>query len=70
MNTNKADNQLISEVFKKKVPGPKVKVPPVLLKALSVHSKMMQVSGQGEAKPRDILGTIATAIEGTEHAPL
>ena len=36
VNTNKADNQLISEVFKKKVPGPKVKVPPVLLKALSV----------------------------------
>ena len=31
---------------------------------------MMQVSGQGEAKLRDILGTTSTAIEGTEHQKL
>ena len=31
---------------------------------------MMQVSGQGEAKLRDILGTTSTAIEGTKHQKL
>mmetsp|Transcript_4460 Transcript_4460/g.8679 ORF Transcript_4460/g.8679 Transcript_4460/m.8679 type:complete len:91 (-) Transcript_4460:306-578(-) len=31
---------------------------------------MMQVSGQGEANPHDILGVISTAINDTKHKTL
>ena len=70
VDNNNTDIKSIAELFKPKVPGTKLKVPLVLLKALKVHTSMMQVSGQGEAKLRDILGTISIAIEGTQHKKL
>ena len=56
--------------FMPKKTGPIPKVPSVLLKALKTHTGMMQVSGQGEANPCDLLGMISTAIINTKHGTL
>ena len=53
--------------FHPKKRGPQSKVPEALLNAMKCETSMMQVSGQGEAKPRDIIGTISTALVGTRH---
>ena len=50
--------------------GPPPKVSNTLLDCLTIHSSMMQVSGRGEAKPRDFLAVIDAAIKDTPHTNL
>ena len=47
--------------------GPEPKISKTLLKAINLHTSMMQVSGTGEAKPRQLRGIINAAIKSTPH---
>ena len=47
--------------------GPPSKISENLLRCMSLHISMMQVYGRGEAKPRDVRGTLASAIKGTPY---
>ena len=38
-----------------------------MLKGINLHTSMMQVSGTGEAKPRQLRGIINAAIKSTPH---
>ena len=46
---------------------PKPKISKTLLKAINIHTSMMQVYGNGEAKPRQLKGIINSAIKSTPH---
>ena len=47
--------------------GPKPKVSDTLIKAVGLHASMMQVSGTGEAKPRQLKSLINATTKGTCH---
>ena len=47
--------------------GPRPKISDTLVKAVSLHASMMQVSGTGEAKPRQLKGLINATTRGTVH---
>lgn len=47
--------------------GPSVSLPPVLLELIYAHVSMSQLSGNGECKPRKVMGLIGAAIANTEY---
>ena len=47
--------------------GPKPKMSKTILKAINLHTSMMQVSGTGEANPRQLKGIINAVIKSTPH---
>ena len=47
--------------------GPPSTISETILRAVALHCSMCQVSGMGEAKPRELKGILSAAVRETKH---